>query len=188
MELLNLLKKYDLNYSDFVDFASYVEGRRVRKGDVFIRENERCNYLGILISGLMVAKYTSEKGDDIVSRFFYPHSNIIISNHESFYYDRNSTETIIALEESYIFSISKVNLKLLYEKFPQLECFGRKLAEESYIKAVERIHDLQSLKGKDRVRKFVETNKELLSKVNRQEIASYLGINRNDFSKYLSQI
>ena len=74
----------------------------------------------------------------------------------------------------------------IYDKYPKFEKLARELAEESYIKAINRNRELQSLKGKERVSKFLKENNGLLKRVNKQQIASYLGINRNDFSKYLS--
>lgn len=188
MELLDLLKEYDIDATEFVEYSSLMESKEIKKGDVFIHENKRCDSIGILIKGLMVAKYTSDKGEEVVSRFFYPPNNIIVSNHESYYYDHHSTETIYALDNSYLFQISRERLNQLYIKFPKLERMSRKLAEESYINALKRIHDLQSLNGRERVRKFLKTNKELINLVTRQHIASYLGINRNDYSKYLSRM
>jgi hypothetical protein len=64
----------------------------------------------------------------------------------------------------------------------------RILAEESYIQALERIHSFQSLNAEQRIRKFFDEYPDLGKKLQRQHIASYLGIHRNILTRFLYKI
>ena len=100
----------------------------------------------------------------------------------------NSIEEIVAIEESKLACISLSNLEMLYDKIPALNKSGRLFAEQSYINALERIHDLQSHNNEQRVKNFYNHNKDLYNRLPKKHIASYLGINRNDLSKIVSKI
>lgn len=184
----SILKEYKISIEGFKGLSHKMRPLNLKKGDIFIEAGKKNDKIGILLNGLLIATYISEKGKEEVSRFYSPEKNFIISNHESFHYDKVSGETISAFSESQIFYMTKNDLYSIYRDFPEFEKIARELAEESYINALNRIHDLQSLSGKERVEKFIKENRNLLNIVNKQHIASYLGINRNDFSKYLSKL
>lgn len=155
---------------------------------MFIDYGEQQKKIGLLTSGLLYATYISESGTEWISRFFYPPNNFIVSNHHGFYFGRNSTECIRAYEDSELISIEKNEFKKLLDENHQFERTVRILAEESYIQAINRIHALQSLNARQRIEQFLKENNGLAAKLQRQHIASYLGIHRNIFSRILNSI
>ena len=70
----------------------------------------------------------------------------------------------------------------------ELQGLVRRMAEESYINALKRVHMLQSLTASQRVKRFVKEHGDLVSRVQRQHIASYLGVHRNIFTRILNKI
>jgi hypothetical protein len=82
----------------------------------------------------------------------------------------------------------KDEFKMLLDTDPMFERTVRVLAEESYIQAMDRIHSFQSLNAEQRIRKFFAENPELGAKLQRQHIASYLGIHRNILTRFLYKI
>lgn len=160
----------------------------LKKGESFIYYGEKTKKIGILVNGLMYATYLSSNGDEWVSRFFYPPNNFIVSNHEGFYFGINSSESIRAYEDSELIYIEKEEFKNLLDTNRRFERTVRILAEESYIQALNRIHALQSLNAKQRIQQFLNENNGLASKLQRQHIASYLGIHRNILARVLNMI
>ncbi len=160
----------------------------LKKGDSFINYDEKTQKIGILISGLLYSTYIAESGTEWVSRFFFPPNNFIVSNHRSFYLGKNSSESIRAYEDSELICIEKEEFKYLLDHNSKFERTVRILAEESYIQALERIHSFQSLNAEQRIRKFFEEYPELGKKLQRQHIASYLGIHRNILTRFLYKI
>ncbi|MDX1286039.1 MAG: hypothetical protein R3182_13550, partial [Draconibacterium sp.] len=101
---------------------------------------------------------------------------------------KDSTECIRAYEDSKLIYIEKDEFKNLLDNHPKFERTVRILAEESYIQAMERIHSFQSLNAELRIRKFLEEYPELAQKLQRQHIASYLGIHRNILTRILYKL
>ena len=160
----------------------------LQKGATFIDYGEHANKIGILISGLLYATYVSENGAEWISRFFFPPNNFIVSNHRSFNTGKSSSESIKAYEDSELIYFEKEEFKELLDTNPMFERTVRILAEESYIQAMDRIHSFQSLNAEERIRKFFTENPELGAKLQRQHIASYLGIHRNILTRFLYKI
>lgn len=160
----------------------------LKKGDYFINYGEKTKKIGILVDGFLYASYLSDGGTEWISRFFFPPNNFIVSNHRSFYLGKNSTESIRAYEDSKLIYIEKEEFKSLLDNNPKFERTVRILAEESYIQAMERIHSFQSLNAEQRIRKFLVEYPELAQKLQRQQIASYLGIHRNILTRILYKL
>lgn len=160
----------------------------LKKGDSFIGYGEKTKRIGILLNGLLYATYLSNNGTEWISRFFFPPNNFIVSNHEGFYFGKNSTECIRAYEDSELLYIEKDEFKDLLDNNRMFERTVRILAEESYIQSMARVHSFQSLNAEQRIRKFFAENPELGKKLQRQHIASYLGIHRNILTRFLYKI
>ena len=175
---LELLKQVELKNSPLI----------LKKGESFISYQEKTQKIGILINGLLYSTYLSENGSEWISRFFFPPNNFIISNHRSFYQGEKSSEAIRAYEDSELITIEKEEFKHLLDHNRKFERTVRILAEESYTQAMERIHSFQSLNAEQRIRKFFEEHQELGKKLQRQHIASYLGIHRNILTRFLYKI
>jgi CRP-like cAMP-binding protein len=158
------------------------------KGESFIEFGETTKKIGILIDGLLYSVYISESGTEWVSRFFFPPNNFIVSNHLGFYSAGNSTEAIRAYMDSKIIYIEKEEFKYLLDNNREFERTVRILAEESYIQAIDRVHSFQSLNAEQRIRKFFEEYPVLGTKLQRQHIASYLGIHRNILTRFLYKL
>lgn len=160
----------------------------LKKGESFLDYGQQTNKIGILVNGLLYATYISESGTEWISRFFFPPNNFIVSNHRGFYSGKDSTESIRAYEDSELLYFDKEEFKGLLDTDTMFERTVRVLAEESYIQAMDRIHSFQSLNAEQRIRKFFNENPELGAKLQRQHIASYLGIHRNILTRFLYKI
>lgn len=160
----------------------------LKKGEPFLAYDEPNQKLGILLNGLMYATYVAENGQEWISRFFYTPDNAIVSSHDSFLSGENSTEAIRAYEDSEIIYVTKAEFDEMLENSSELQNLVMRMAEESYVAALKRVHMLQSLTASQRVKRFVKEHGDLVSRVQRQHIASYLGIHRNIFTRILNKI
>ena len=188
MDKSKVISRYNLTLEQLKTAPLKNKQLTLKKGELFIDYGEKTKKIGILISGLLYATYVSDNGAEWISRFFFPPNNFIVSNHHGYYFGKNSTECIRAYEDSEIVYIEKDEFKKLLDQNHQFERTVRILAEESYIQAINRIHALQSLNAKQRIEQFFKKNNGLAAKLQRQHIASYLGIHRNIFSRILNNI
>lgn len=188
MDQKKVISRYNLTLELLRELELKNKPAQLKRGESFIDYGEKTQKIGILINGLMYSTYIAESGTEWVSRFFFPPNNFIVSNHRSFYLGKNSSESIRAYEDSELLCIEKEEFKFLLDNNPRFERTVRILAEESYVQAIERIHSFQSLNAEQRIRKFFDEYPELGKKLQRQHIASYLGIHRNILTRFLYKI
>ena len=188
MDQQKIISRYKLTLELINQFELKNKPVLLNKGESFIDYGEKTKKIGILINGLLYSTYISDNGAEWVSRFFFPPNNFIVSNHYGFYSGMDSTESIRAYEDSSLIYIEKEEFKFLLDNNRKFERTVRILAEESYIQAMERVHSFQSLNAEQRIRKFFEEYPDLGRKLQRQHIASYLGIHRNILTRFLYKI
>lgn len=184
----NLVNTYNFTLSQLTEFFSKKDPCILKKGETFIGYGETSGKLGIVLDGLLYSSYISEGGKEWISNFFYPPNHAIVTSHESFLRGKQSIEEIRAYEDSQIIYVLKSEFDKLVEQNPQLEHMVRVMAEESYVQTLKRVYSFQSQTAIQRVRRFVTEHSDLITKVQRQHIASYLGIHRNIFTRILSKI
>ncbi len=188
MSINGLDSGYNQTFAQLKEFFSRRQPVVLKKGETFVDYGEQNRRLGILLNGLLYASYTAENGQEWISRFYYTPDNSIVSSHETFMTGKKSEETIRAYEDSELICIDRSEYDELLEKNPELERMVRIMAEESYVQALRRVHTLQSLSASQRVKKFVKEHSQIVSRVQRQHVASYLGIHRNIFTRILNQL
>lgn len=160
----------------------------LKKRETFCEIGQHCNCLGILMEGLLYASYKNSETEEIVSRFFYVPDNFIVSSFESFFHRVEVNETITAIEDSQFFCISHDDLETLYKEVPQMNSIVRKLVEQSYVKAMQRLYILQTMDPKQRVEKFFTEHRQLIGRLQVYHISSYLAMHRNRYTEYIKVV
>ena len=95
---------------------------------------------------------------------------------------------IEVLEDAELVIITKPNQEDLYLQIPKLERFFRILAENSLVSHQERLMDNLSLTAEERFEKFCTKYPTLIQKVAQKQIASYIGVTPEFFSKMKSKM
>jgi CRP-like cAMP-binding protein len=95
---------------------------------------------------------------------------------------------IEVIEDAELTVISKKNLQELYHLIPKLDRFFRILAENSLVAHQERLMDNLSLTAEERYEKFCSKYPSLIQKVSQKNIASYIGVTPEFFSKMKSKM
>ena len=95
---------------------------------------------------------------------------------------------IEVLEDAEVVLLSKENQELLYREIPKLERFFRILTENSLVANQERLMDNLSLTAEERFEKFCKKYPTLIQKVAQKQIASYLGVTPEFYSKMKSRL
>ncbi|MFA9186849.1 Crp/Fnr family transcriptional regulator [Flavobacterium sp. FBOR7N2.3] len=95
---------------------------------------------------------------------------------------------IEVLEDAEVVVLSKENQDLLYTEIPKLERFFRILTENSLVANQERLIDNLSLSAEERFEKFNKRYANLAHKIPQKQIASYIGVTPEFFSKMKSRL
>lgn len=95
---------------------------------------------------------------------------------------------IEVIEDAEVVIITKENHQILYKEIPKLERFFRILAENSLVAHQERLIDNLSLTAEERFEKFCSKYPTLIQKVPQKQIASYIGVTPEFFSKMKARL
>jgi CRP-like cAMP-binding protein len=95
---------------------------------------------------------------------------------------------IEVLEDAQVVLLSKENQEILYQQIPKLERFFRILTENSLIAHQERLMDNLSLSAEERFEKFCKRYPTVIQRVPQKQIASYIGVTPEFFSKMKSRL
>lgn len=91
-------------------------------------------------------------------------------------------------EDAEVTLLSKESQEELYHKIPKLERFFRILIENSLVAYQERLMDNLSLTAEERFEKFCSKYPTLIQKVPQKQIASYIGVTPEFFSKMKARL
>ena len=184
-----MIINFKISESDLKKISTYLESQTFNKGDVFIEAGKRNDKIGILIDGILISTYISEKGKEEVSRIYSKENGFtIVSNHESFYHGSESTEKIFAVEKSILMVLTKDHINVILEEYPEYQTYAKEFSEQSYIHAIDRIKQFQSFSAKERIENYYNTNNALFNRISIKHLSSFLGTNRNAFTKFLKDI
>src|SRR6478609_3625113 len=95
---------------------------------------------------------------------------------------------IEVIEDADLAIITRENQQELFLKIPKLERFFRILSENSLVSHQERLMDNLSLTAEERFEKFCTKYPTLIQKVSQKNIASYIGVTPEFFSKMKSKM
>lgn len=95
---------------------------------------------------------------------------------------------IEVIEDAEIVIISKEKHQILYREIPKLERYFRILAENSLVAHQERLMDNLSLTAEERFEKFCSKYPTLVQRVPQKQIASYIGVTPEFFSKMKARL
>ncbi len=99
-----------------------------------------------------------------------------------------STENIRAAEPSHLLAIDRAGFQEMMESVPQFDKVYRQILEASYANSVYRINTFVSLSALDRIKWLMQHRPTLMTRLSSKLIASYLGINKDVFSRLKAKL
>src|SRR5690606_33356319 len=101
---------------------------------------------------------------------------------------RPGVQRIEAIEDTEVLRLSKANQELLYKEVPKFERFFRILIENSLVAYQQRLLDNLSLSAEERYQKLNTQHPSLMNRLPLKQIASYIGVTPEYFSKMRKKI
>lgn len=159
--------------------------RKVKRNEVLLREGEVCRYVYFVAEGCLqvfVTEDGSERTRDIVTEDNW------CSELMSFGQQQPATENIRAVEPSVLFCISHEGFGRMMATVPQFDKVYRQILEQSYANSVYRLNTFVSLSSLDRMKWLMDYRPALMTRLSSKLIASYLGINKDVYSRLKAQL
>ena len=184
--LQNIAKHVSLTSEEETLFLSKTETKFVKAKTILLSSNEIAKHTYFVNSGIL---RSFNINDNIIEHVLhFACEGWWIGDMYSYISEKPGNLFIEVLEDAEIVSISKENHQQLYREIPKLERFFRILAENSLVSHQERLMDNLSLTAEERFEKFCTKYPTLIQKVAQKQIASYIGVTPEFFSKMKSKM
>jgi len=188
MELIlqNISKHISLTPEEEKLFLSKIEYKNVKAKSVLLSPGEIANCTYFVNSGIL-RSFTIN--DNIIEHVLhFACQGWWIGDMYSYISQKPGNLFIEVLEDAELAIISKENHEELFLQIPKLERFFRILVENSLVSHQERLMDNLSLTAEERFEKFCKKYPTLIQSVSQKQIASYIGVTPEFFSKMKSRI
>ncbi len=167
-------------------FLSLFREKKIKKKQFLYQEGDVCKYTTFVNKGCLRTYAIDNSGTERV--FQFATEGWWIGDIESL---KNQTPTMMntdALEDSEILLISRTDMDILYKRIPKYEHYSRMILENAYISHQQRILHNICFSAAERYGYFAQKYPEWMERLPQNQIASYLGITPEFFSKMKSRI
>ena len=184
--LENISKIVTLTPQEQALFLSNVETKNYKAKTILLNAGEICEHSYFVNSGLL---RSFNINDNIVEHVLqFACEGWWIGDMYSLLSQKPGNLFIEVMEDSEVVLLPKENQEKLYAEIPKLERFFRILTENSLVSNQERLMDNLSLTAEERFEKFCKKYPTLIQKVPQKQIASYIGVTPEFFSKMKSRL
>ena len=184
--LENIAKHVSLTSEEALLFLSKTEIRHYKAKTIIVTAGEISHYSYFVNSGLL---RSFNINDNIVEHVLsFACEGWWIGDMCSLISQKPGYLFIEVLEDAEVVLLSKENQEILYQEIPKLERFFRILTENSLVAHQERLMDNLSLSAEERFDKFCKRYPTIIQRVPQKQIASYIGVTPEFFSKMKSRL
>ncbi|MCX6319588.1 MAG: cyclic nucleotide-binding domain-containing protein [Bacteroidetes bacterium] len=174
----------DLDNLDTV--LNHFKPLEIERNKYLVKQGEVCKQVYFIAKGcLQVFTYDNDMNEttrDIVTEGTW------CSELLSFGSGQPATENIRTVEPCQLLAIDKQGFQQMMQAVPQFDKVYKQILETSYANSVYRINTFVALSALERIKWLMEKRPKLMTRVSSKLIASYLGINKDVFSRLKSQL
>lgn len=191
MDKLNVLRKHlalkvDISPVDFDRFVSLTTRKKLKKGELFLREGQTAKLQAFILSGVMTSYSIDAKGEKHVVQIAI--EGHWISDLYSFLSQDPAILTIEVMEDSELLLMSHAEFERVFDEIPIFERFFRILTQNALIQHQRRILNIYSESAEERYLKLVKEHPDIAQSVPQHYLASFLGIKPQSLSRIRKQI
>jgi CRP/FNR family transcriptional regulator, anaerobic regulatory protein len=166
------------------ELVRVLKARTFSRRDFLLKAGHISQNIYFIEQGLVRCFYVHREKD--ISAWFMKEGDVVVSVN-SFFGQMPSIESIQALEDTTVHYISYEELEDLYDRFLCFNVHGRKVLTHYYLLSEQRAVSMRSMKAKERYSYLLSQHPELLQRVPRKYLASYIGVTEATFSNINSK-
>ena len=182
----NITSNIPLTDSEWEQFVSPFEFKKIKKKEFILREGEICKFEGFVNKGCFRVYHLGDKGFEHV--LFFAIEGWWITDIDSFTNQKPSQLFIEAIEDSEVLLINKLEKEKLYEALPKVEKLFRIMTQKTHVALQRRMIDNLSKTADQRYVEFIEKYPFLTQRLTNLHIAAYLGISHEFLSKIRKKV
>jgi len=181
LETFNLFNKQEID-----EFLAISTSKKLKKNDFFIKQDEVCDNLSFVKSGIFRSFYYSNSDEQITYCFTF--QNSLLMAYSSFISEKKSKENIQVICDAEIISIPKKELENLAKSNTKWLEFLKIIAEKEYVDLESWIFNHQKDKAQQRYLDLITKQPKYIQEIPLQHIASNLGITQRHLSRIRANI
>jgi len=174
-----------LTDDEFDYVMSHFTPKQFRKHQFLVQEGDLVQYNYFIVQGLTKSFYTDETGREHIMHFAM--DNNWVTDPQAFQLQKKSNLNIYCLEKSEVLAISYENIEKICAGVEKMQYYFRKKSIEENIQLQRRVQCLITNNAANRYHDLVTNNPQLVQRVPKKMIASYLGVSRETLSRLLPQ-
>jgi CRP-like cAMP-binding protein len=159
---------------------------KTKRNEQILQQGETCKFVYFVAKGCLQV-YIYDKDLNETTRDIVVEDNWC-SELLSFGSGMPATENIRTVEPCDLFAIDKQNFQTMMETVPQFDKVYKQILESSYANSVYRINTFVSLSALERIKWLMNYRPMLMTRLSSKLIASYLGINKDVYSRLKSKL
>jgi len=159
---------------------------RTKRNQQLLQQGEICKYVYFVAKGCLQV-YVYDKNFNETTRDLVTEDNWC-SELVSFGNGTPAAENIKSVEASELFAIERHHFQALVDTVPQFDRVYKQILEASYANSVYRINTFVSLTALERIQWLMQYRPGLMRRLSSKLIASYLGINKDVFSRLKARL
>jgi len=183
LQLLNEIKPLSKEINDVLTDSFHDEN--IKKGTILLQEGDVCDKLWFLADGLL-RSYHNIGNKEVTSRIMF--RNHIVISPGSFFTQTPATESIQALVDSTVVTLTFADLQAIYLKFPEFNYHTRLITEQYFYKQEQRLYMLRKHDASAKYNYFLENYADYLKAIPQKYIASFLNIAPETLSRTRSKL
>lgn len=185
-EIINSIKKITSFPNSEIEFIlNKFETKIIKRKTNLLAAGEIAKEIYFVVKGCLRLYY--EKDGDDISGFFFT-EEMFAGAYDSFISRQPSRHYIETLENSELLVISYTNYIKLFDEFPRMNEFVRKILEDRFI-SLHKLFTSQILDSpQERYLNLLKNNPELINRIPQRHIATFLGITPVSLSRIRNRI
>lgn len=179
-ELEALFKQFT-NFTDAELFEITGKFKKVivKKDQYLMNQGEVCKHFVFVKSGCIRMYYLS---NDVEVSAWFSQENSVAMEIQSFISETPSICSLHAIEDSEVYILSKKSLETLYDSYPKMNEFMRKVWEAALLLVVPRFASLQNDSAEKRYIELLK-NPMLYQQIPQKYLASFIGVTPTSLSR-----
>jgi signal-transduction protein with cAMP-binding, CBS, and nucleotidyltransferase domain len=170
-----------MDYLEIINvFKTIGEKLTYNKNEFLVKENQVCNFLGVVETGSLISYFEDDNCDIIINELYS--TGFIISSYRSFITGVPSPGYIKAYTKSVIYTINREQYVLLCKDLKWLSIF-KDIADSLFVNKCSKETSLIKLKAKDRYKELIARRADIEQAFPQHIIASYLKIRPETLSR-----
>jgi CRP/FNR family transcriptional regulator, anaerobic regulatory protein len=169
---------------DFI--ASALTVSEFNAKDVYLKVGDIQNSIAFVCKGLLRMYYVDENNNEI--NVWFAKENEYAADFISFMNQSPASYRIECLEPTITVNLGYQHMQEGYDKFKNIERYGRLITQEVYFMQQERMNSFVFKTAEQRYTDFVDNNNDLFNRISLTHLASYLGMERQSLSRVRKQI